>query len=83
MTSKKNSKNTYSVKHVQRDLADALAPCFADPPTAAAVLLVCDADGVEQYVVNLELMEAVHLLVTAGLNINNKMSPHNTPELLQ
>ncbi len=83
MNSKKKLKSGLSKKQLQQLLAAALEPCYADPPTAAAVIVITSADGVKHFSLNMEPLEVVHTLVTAGMHINNGLSPHKTPEVLQ
>lgn len=86
MNSKKKLKSGLSKKQLQQLqqlLAAALAPCYADPPTAAAVIVITSADGVKHFSLNMEPLEVVHTLVTAGMHINSKMTTHRTPEVLQ
>jgi hypothetical protein len=58
-------------------------PCYDDPPTAAAIIVVTSAEGVKHFSLNMEPLEVVHTLITAGMRINDKISPHKIPEVLQ
>jgi hypothetical protein len=71
-------------RHLQKILAAALAPCYGDPPTAAAVIIVTGGGrGVKHFSLNMEPLEVVHTLITAGMHINDSMSLHKIPEVLQ
>ena len=50
-----DSKDTHNAK---RELARLLQPCFADPPTAGAVILVNSAHGTRFFCVNMDSFEA-------------------------
>ena len=78
MSSKKKLKNT-----VEKELSKALEPCYADPPAAGAVLLVVTDAGIEHYVLNLDPMEVTHLLLTTGMYLSKRVTPHQAPEILQ
>lgn len=84
MTSKKKLQSgQLSKKQLQKLLADALEPCYGNPPTAAAVIIITSAEGVRHFSLNMEPLEIVQTLITAGRHIHNKLSPYKTPEVLQ
>lgn len=88
MNSKKKSKSTsstkdVSVKKMRKALANALAPCYEDPPAAAAILIVTNNEGTKHFSLNMEPMEVAHILVTAGIEISQRLSPHPVPRTPQ
>jgi hypothetical protein len=60
-----------------------LAPCFTDPPTAGAVVVINGEDGTEFFNINMESLEMVHTLLNAGLYMQDKLAAHQAPEVLQ
>ena len=60
-----------------------LAPCFTNPPTAGAVVVVNSEEGTEFFNINMESLEMVHTLINAGLYMQDKLMPHQAPEVLQ
>ena len=87
MNSKRKSKSAHgehlTKKQLKNTFLEALAPCYADPPTAAAILIVTSAEGTQHFCLNMEPLEVAHVLVMAGLHIGGKLSPHNTPKVFQ
>lgn len=63
-TQSTNYKHCIQQEH-EREVAQVLAPCFTDPPTAGAIVVVTDDAGTAYYSINLPEVEAAELLLQA------------------
>lgn len=82
------TKHTYAEEISETDTArekimEMLEPCFTDPPTAAAVLVLNSEEGTAFFNLNMEPLELVATLINTGVYMQNKLSTHAAPERLQ
>jgi hypothetical protein len=64
-------------------VVDLLEPCFTDPPTAAAVIVVNSDRGTEFFNINMDTLEMITTLMNTGIYMQRKYYTHDTPETLQ
>ena len=50
-----------------------LEPCFADPPTAGAIVLINNVHGTQFFSVNMEAFEAVATLLGGGAHLEKQL----------
>ena len=60
-----------------------LAPCFTDPPTAAAVIVLNSEDGTAFFNLNMDTLELIATLINTGVYMQDKLTTHSAPETLQ
>ena len=64
-------------------IMEMLEPCFADPPTAAAVIVINSEDGTAFFNLNMDTLELISTLINTGVYMQNKITTHSAPETLQ
>ena len=64
-------------------VADLLEPCFTDPPTAAAVLVINSEEGTAFFNLNMNTLELIATLINTGVYMQNKITTHSATETLQ
>jgi hypothetical protein len=60
-----------------------LEPCFTDPPTAAAVLVINSEEGTAFFNLNMDTLELIATLINTGVYMQNRITTHSAPETLQ
>lgn len=84
----KTSSNTSSSQTPQNASAEinaALEPCFTDPPTAGAIIIICDDDGTAYYSLNLHPIDVTKTLLDAATRVVGMAGTHimDAPEVVQ
>ena len=64
-------------------IMEMLEPCFADPPTAAAVIVLNSEDGTAFFNLNMDTLELISTLINTGMYMQDKLTTHAAPETLQ
>lgn len=64
-------------------IMEMLAPCFTDPPTAAAVIVLNSEEGTAFFNLNMDTLELIATLINTGVYMQDKLTTHTAPETLQ
>ena len=64
-------------------IMEMLEPCFTDPPTAAAVIVINSGEGTAFFNLNMDTLELIATLINTGVYMQDKLTTHSAPETLQ
>jgi len=77
------TKKINEAEDAQRKILALLAPCFEDPPGAAAVILINSDKGTAFFNLNMDMLELLTTLMNTSTHLQQEMCPHEAPSTLQ